>query len=469
MVPLAALWVAGSFQRAFGVVALLLVLAASWVRWLRFTWRIDPDALVIEHGLFERTRRVIPIERIQAVQTVRRIRHRVFGVVGLRVEAIGGSDTEGQLDALTPDVAARAQRALLDAGGAAAPADTAHDGATASPPATPMPPGQSFRSPEPPGTVLARCTPRMLLVAGLTGGRVGVAAAILGLAQQVFGDGLTDLVLSAPQRLGLTLAIVVAVLAAVVVFVVSVIATALSYWDFTVRRDGALLRLQRGLLDERRDTVPLVRVQSVTIEQNVVRRPLGLATLKVVVAGRAGDDDLTSTLLPISGLDEATRLVGAVFAAPGLVAGDLTPMPRRARSRRLTRAAVVTLVVSGIALFVFGLPWGLAGLAAAAVAAPAALGGYRALGWARRDDLMVARSGWLVQRTTVTPVEAAQSVRVSSSPWQRRRDLATLRLEIARTRRGADPRLLDLDRGTAERLLTELAALAPRFVRAGDP
>jgi uncharacterized membrane protein YdbT with pleckstrin-like domain len=55
-------------------------------------------------------------------------------------------------------------------------------------------------------------------------------------------------------------------------------------------------------------------------------------------------------------------------------------------------------------------------------------------------------------------VDTPQSVSVSNSPFQRRRGLATLRLEIARTRGAADPRLIDMHREDAERLQHSLIA-----------
>ncbi len=451
---LVALWLVGSLERLVGVALLGVIVGSSLLRWRRFTWRIDAEGLVIEQGLFERTRRVIPIERIQAVQTVRKVSHRAFGVVGLRIEAIGGRETEGQLDALTPRVARQAQHALLRRPQPGSDVSTAAAGAGE------VRPGfhEQLVADAPPGTVLARCTPRMLLLAGLTGGRVGVAAAAIGLAQQVFGERLTDAVLSAPERLGLATALALAVAGVLAAFALSVVATAVAYWDFTVRRDGLLLRLQRGLLDERRDTVPVARVQSVTVEQNILRRPLGLASVKMVVAGRAGDDgDLTSTLLPIGHRADALRLVGDIFDTTALDGAQLASMPRAARARRVARAVAVTAVITAVVAATAGLQWVPFGLASAAVTVPIAVASYRALGWAVRDDLVVARSGWLVRRISVTPVAATQSARLSSSPFQRRRDLATLRVEIARARGARDPRLLDIAAADGARLQHRLA------------
>lgn len=438
VVPLGALLLAGTVEQVLALGLMGLSALGSAVRWLRFEWRVEDDDLVIEQGLLTRQRRVIPRERIQAVQTVRKIRHRVFGVVGLRIEAVGGSDTEGQLDALPPGVATRVQHVLMGQDDASTPAatdaaDTGH------------------------GRYLFHSSPRMLLVAGLTGGRVGVAAALIAFAQQFAGERITRTVLSAPERFGLTVVVVLVILGVVAAFALSVAATAVTFWDFTVLRDGDRLVLRRGLLDERRDTVPVRRIQSVTIEQNILRRLFGLATVKMTVAGRAGDDGVTGTLLPIATAGQARALVADVL---GLSVPDdtaLRAMPSAARARRLVRAAGVVGVVTVVALAVTRSPVGLLGLATAAVAVPIALAAYAALGWYRDDEVVAARAGVLVRRTAVTPGLAAQSVTVRSTPFQRRRGLATLRLEIARTRGAGDPRLTDIAADDARRLQTDLA------------
>lgn len=429
--PLAALWIASSAEQMVALAAVAVTLFSSWLRWMRYRWRIESDQLIIERGLVQRTRRVIPLERIQAVQTVRKIRHRVFGVVGLRIETVGGNESEGQLDALRPALAAQVQRRLL------------RTSTEVTPPA----------AGEPEGTVLARCTPQMLFVAGLTGGRVGAAAAVLAFAQEFAGERLATAVISAPERLGVTVVVVLVALGIAAAFAMSVVATALTYWDFTVTRDGDLIRLRRGLLTERRDSVPLARVQSLTIEENVVRRMLGLAAVKMVVAGRAGDDEaLTSTLLPIAARSEAFALAGQLLSIDDLVDIRLRPMPPAARARRLMRAAVIVVVATAITWALLEWPLGLLGVTAGVLAVPAALGAYRALGWHHDDRVVLARWGWLIRHTSITPVHSPQSLSVSSSPFQRRRDLATLHLEIARTRGAADPRLIDLLRHDADRL-----------------
>ena len=60
-----------------------------------------------------RISRALPFACIQSVDVVQKLRHRILGVVELRIETAGGSSTEASLVALTPEEAGRLRPMLL--------------------------------------------------------------------------------------------------------------------------------------------------------------------------------------------------------------------------------------------------------------------------------------------------------------------------------------------------------------------
>lgn len=433
IIPLAFLALTNDFGAVVAGVGLTLAVLSGLVRWLRFSWRLESGALVIEQGLFTRQRRVIPFERIQTVDMVRKVRHRIFGVVEVRVEAVGGSDTEGKLDALTQAQAERLRATLMAARGQpAAPAEAPEREQT--------------------GEQLVAMHPGQLILMGVTGGRVGVAAALLGAAQQLFGQRLNELFADLPSLFGPTGLIGLAIALLVGAFILSVIVTAVAYWDFRLWRDGVELRVRRGLLEQRSETIPLRRVQTLQVEENLLRRPFGLAAVRVQTAGKAGGQDVRDSglLLPLGTRAQAFALVAKLMAVQSQTV--LAPMPRRALRRRMARAAVVTLLPTAVATFFLG-PTGLLVALIAVPAVAAALDGYRALGSAQANGMVIGRNGVLVRRTAFVPVRNLQSLALTATPFQRASDLATLELQIAGARA---PRLLDLDRGIGEAAVSRL-------------
>jgi putative membrane protein len=433
---IAFLWLIGPLRPVTAGVLAVLVLTASVVRYSRFRWRVAGGALVIEQGLFQRQRRVIPLERIQGVDLVRTLRHRLFGVVEVRAEAIGGAETEGRLDALSPAAAASVRELLLQAS-----------------PATEEEPAASPRS-----EVLARVPPGKLVIAGLTGGRVGVMAALLGFAQQLFPRDFVEVLERLPGLFGLRGLLGVAFVLLVVAFVLSVAATVVTQWGFTLTAEPDVLRVRRGLLEQRAETLPLRRIQAVRVEENLVRRALGLAAVKVDVAGRAGGDERRESglLLPLGRRSTAFALAAQVLDRPELAAVELRPAPPGARDRRLVRAVAFTIVVTAVSAVL----WWPAGLLAVLVAVPAgaaALGAYRSLGHARAGELTVVRFGLLVRRTAFVPDSRVHSLALVASPFQRHRGLATLELQIPRSPgTWSGPQAVDVDVHTGMRMLQDV-------------
>lgn len=413
----------------FGLV--LAIGALAW--WLRFRYELTEDALVVRGGVFQRFERVIPRARIQSIDTVERLRHRLFGMVELRVETLGGGETEGKLPGITHAEALRIREHLLPA--------TVADRVREVPP-------------------LVRLTAGDLLLSGLTGGRVAVVGILLGMLTDVLPDDLTFKRFSDSELTALALAgLIVAVVA--VVLVISLVATVLVYWGFTVRREGDRLVIERGLLERRRAVVPLKRVQAWRIEQNLIRRVLGLATVTVKVAGYAGQSQevqVSSVLLPLGRRARAVELVSGLLPDP--IALDAVPLeaaPRRALRRRVVRGVLAGAAVGTGTAIAFGAP-GALGFVAVVPLAVLAWPAWRALGHGVAGGYLVVRAGLFVLRTTVVPLPNIQILRVEANPLQRLNRLGSLVVKVPKSA----ARALDLDRARAEERFAEVrAAIEP--------
>ena len=269
------------FSAAFGAIAVV----GSAIRWTRYWYRLDGRTLVIRGGLLQRWERTIQPARIQSVDVVQKLTHRLFGVVELRIEVVGGTGTEGSLVALTPEEATRLRALLM--------ADHVADD-------------------DPTEPALVRMRAADLLLAGATGGRVAVVAAMAGWAFQVLPEGTfvetLDRLAGARRSDFETILVIVGVLLTASILI-SLVSTILVYWDFTaVRRDDRLV-ITRGLLQTRRSVVPIARIQAIRLEENLVRRAFGLASLRVLTAGYgrgSGDEQQSSMLVPVADRRDAS-------------------------------------------------------------------------------------------------------------------------------------------------------------------
>lgn len=414
----------GQSLRLFAVFVTIGI-GASVVRYLRFRYRLEPNALVVEGGVLQTWRRVIPFARIQSVDVVEKLRHRLFGVVELRIEAAGGRETEAALVALRPDEAERVRSRLL-----------AHTG---------VPPRPDVVVPP-----LIKLHPRMLLLAGVTGGRVAILAVLLGYGVDLVSEETAVRLLSRLGGAGIGRIVLIIALFVAVAVVISIVATLLVYWDFTITRDAERLTITRGLLERRRAVVPLGRLQAIRMEENLVRWVLGLASLRAVSAGRprqAEDEQETSVLLPVGTRRVAVAMIGSLLDVPAeQLLTRLERPPTRAVVPRILGAVAVGTVIGVLAVIAAGRV-GAVAFAVVPLALALAVVSWRTLGATFERGTAVVRSGVFVRRTLVMPVGNLQHLSLTVSPPQRPLGLATLRLSI--------PRAV----GRALHLPTEVAAL----------
>jgi putative membrane protein len=439
-------------RRAFILVAGLLVLMALTVlQWWRRTWRLDGRTLRVEEGVFGRKLRVVPFDRIQQVTLRRKLIHRLLGVATLRVEtAGGGGGSEVDLDVISLAEAERLRETLL-----AARAGVAAPGAVAAPEVA-----------APAERVVVRLGLGQVVLAGVTGARAAAALAVLGPLMQ-YGDDLhlTERLFDQvdPERLLGLSALAVAALAALAVvvwFVLSAGASILTDYGFTLSLRGDDLVVRRGLLERREAVVPRARVQVVRLDESLLRRALGLGTLRVFSAGRAGREDRQAdrVAVPVLPRSRYAEVIGQVMQGAAGVPELRRPPPRARRrqvSRRLLRTAPFALALAALpvafgrpaltpaALTLFVLPLALAALLG--------LLAWRGLGHAvRADGLLYARYGALIRSTVIVPLAKAQSCRVRSTVFQRRAGLATTYVDVAAG--GVHPRVVDEGAGRADEL-----------------
>ena len=417
---------------------LTLALAYQVLHYRLFDYELDADTLDIRSGVLSRRVREIPYRRVQNVDVSRNVVQRALGVAEIRVETAGGDDTEATLRYVGIEEARRLQDELGRR-------------------------GQGERDDEElaPAEPLFKLTGRELAVLGATSLDlrfvsvlfVGVSLVAPGLASQIEPTS-GNIVIAAPLFL-----VGLYVVAAVVSGVVSVA----NYYGFRLSRVGDELRYERGLVQQFAGTIPLEKVQTLTIRANVLARTLGYASLAVETAGYAPGDTDRSAAVPIARRERVLSLARSVEAFDSV---RFERPPTRARTRYAVRYAIILGALVAIAYGVsrvvaFGLAWyfPLTFLPLVPVAAHVK---WRHRGYALLDDHVVTRNGFWVETVTVVPYYRVQNVVSSATVFQRRRDLATLTVDTAGSRRLTDgqPQAVDVD---AERAAELREAVAGRL------
>ncbi|MEF8756785.1 MAG: PH domain-containing protein, partial [Halobacteriales archaeon] len=420
--------------------------------------------------------REIPVGRIQNVDAQQSALQRVLGLAVVRFETAGGGETEAVLRLVDRSDADRL-RSELRRYKERDEADTSDPGEITAPseattPAAGAGDGRArdtvggARRPDESETVLFALSNRDLLILSALTFRWGVLPLGL-LGVPIVGDRVVDAAAPALRdavmgnlsllAVGLFAAGVVGVVA--VAWLASAAITFLNYYGFRLSRVGDELVYERGLVQRYSGSIPLEKIQTLTVEENVLMRQFGYAALTVETAGYApGGDGGSGGRVP-SAVPLADRAAVGEFIASleGVERLDVERPPKRARRRFAGRYALVALggtaLLAGVDAFAVPLGWLWALPLAGLVVAPAAAHlKWRNLGHRAGDRHFLGRSGFWRRTTRVVPYYRVQTVVTERTVFQRRWDLASVVADTAASAGllGRDATAHDVDNVTAD-------------------
>ena len=455
-----------------GGILAVVGLVVQGLAWWQFRYEVTGGELRVFSGLLSKRERFVPLERIQAVDLSETPLQRLFGVVGLRIETAAGGSTGSDvaLEALSKGEAERLRARLAHARQVSIPTDGQPLVPAGEIGPTPVPRTGTVTT----GHLLRRIGTAELLVAGATSGRVGPALAVFSFAFQLVDDVLPEsfwerIAMGAP---GWTLRglITIVLVVAVGAWLLAIGSTALTFGGFELRRDGDRLLVAYGLLDRRRRTIPVARIQAVGISEGLLRRPFGLAAVRFESAGYGKDTAESGVLFPLLRRSEVPALLEAACPAfaTSLDPSVLQPLPSRAAPRYVLAGVWSLVGLTGVALAIAAaLPalrwwWGLLPLAATPLGALTGLMGYRAAGWTiDMEERLVIRGGGVDRVTSIVPRRRLQRRSVEQGLLQRRAGLASFAASVASGGAGGRLRIEHLDADVADRLLFALVRKSP--------
>ena len=392
----------------------VLAIANTLIHFLTLRFRVAEGRLEIRSGLLNRQVRVISADRIQNLEMVRNVFHRMSGLVEVRIETASGSEVEGMLSALAEEHARGLISALEEAR------------------------GESRATEEPvPAEVVLTNTWSELLWFGATDVRFGGTVVVLGFALEGILGRMVD-----PEDVRRTsgllaglggLALIVAVVSGT--WLVRTVTAVVQHYRFRLARSERALVAERGLLTTLRSELTLSKVQLVTVLEPWLRRLAGFSSVVIeTAAAREGGDGTqrSSALVPHVAETELAPVLGSALPLrdldPATVA--LQPPHPRALIRATAAGLSQTGILAAVATWWFW-PWGALALILLPLSMLVARLDHRYQGWAVTDDLIVSRRGWWTRQTWWLARAKLQSTEVTQGPILRRYGLGVLHVRVA--------------------------------------
>ncbi|WP_411968185.1 PH domain-containing protein [Haloferax sp. YSSS75] len=430
--------------------AVLAIAGYEFAYYERFEYELTDDTLDIRSGVFSRRNREIPYRRIQNVDISRNVAQRLFGLAAVDLETAGGGGTEGSLRFVTYEEAQRIQKevARLKRG------KTSPD------------------APEPDSELLFELTPRELGIVGALSFDLRLPGLIF-----VFVTSFLPVVASfvdvpVPTRgmlAGVVGVVVLASLVALVSWVAGFASAVVNYYGFRLTRVGDELQYERGLIQHYTGSIPIDKLQTLTIEDNPLKRRFGYATLLVETAGYAPGGENTGgsnrtrrgseAAIPLATRDRVRSLVEEI---EGVSEPTFERPPSRIRRRYVVRyllavGAIVAALYGLNALF-GGIPWYVP-LGLIPIAAIAGVYQYQHRGRALTENHFVTRNGFWQREIRFVPYYRIQTVIETRTIFQRRWRVSTVTADTAGSLSlvGGDATAVDIEADDAATLRDELS------------
>ena len=441
-----ALFGAANGRYTFVVIAAVLFvlsIVSAVFRYLTLRYRIQDGELTVQSGLIFRKRRKIPTSKIQNIDLVQNILHRIFGVAEVRIETASGTEPEATLRVLSLKQVALLREKVESATPQSADLRTESSG-TASETASTSSIEEILKIPL-----------SWLVKAGLASNRGMVLIGFLiGLFYQNVPDEERALESVKDQIKGLQgffpsldsggwqFWLIAAAALVVLMLLVRLLGVGwflLRFFGYQLTRVGDDFKISCGLLTKVSATVPLKRIQFISIHRPMIMRWFGLASIRIETAGGAGNaEDATTAVskrwfIPVVPECEIERLMQII--RPGLPWAEHSfpwkPLAERASSRYVRAAIIFSVLLCGVG-FGASQPWGWApGLVLSPLIVWYAIKRCRNSQFARIDQGVLYRSGVFTRKTSVAFFEKVQGVSLTQTPFDRRWGMKTLTVDTA--------------------------------------
>lgn len=412
-------WILGTF---------LFLLIWGIISWYRFEFSVSDGELRIEQGVLVRKKLYLTSDRIQVIDISAGVIQRLFGLVAVEVKTAGSSSKEAKINAITRAKAEKLKALLRKE-------SEKNDNIEEVEPVSQR-------------NVYALDT-RDLLVAASTSGRFGVALSVVGVAfsqvEQLISEEqmirFVETIIPRSTNASMIAMSIIAIIA--IAWLFSFASTIIKYYDFVVEvRENELL-ISRGLFERTQLTIPFNRIQAVQIKEEVLRQPLGYASLVIESAGYGESEGNSTTLFPLLAKPQIYNFIDKVIPDYQMEISEKNRVPSIGLRRYLFRMLWITLPV--ILVVWSSIPYGVFSWF---LLIPALLLGYqqyRDAEISRGEDTLVLTFRLLSKTTAMVKKYRMQSCQIQQNPFQKRLSLSNFTVHVASGNQGRAFTVRDVD------------------------
>lgn len=426
------------------LIPMIMYLISGIIKWWTFLYWFEDNELRVKYGLFVKKKRYIPFDRIQSLNYKEGIFHRIFGLVQVIVETAGNTDGKPEvvLTAIRKEAADHIEQETRKGKGELAKQLTIEDPNTV-----------DVDSDIEPSRIIHKMTSKDLVILATTSNSIGVVlagvAAVLSQFSEFIPYKLIYEEIATFIKYGIVIVSFAVFSAFFLAWLVSIIITFINYYDFTLIEENNRLIITRGLLEKKRITIPLNRIQAIKIVENPFRQMFGLAAVVVESAsGGFGEKEKKITLFPLISKKELLSPLQHLF--PQMKWEQTFTQPPKKSKPFFYRIDFIWLVpIIGICSY-FYFPLGLLSILLILPAILIGLWQYKTTGYALKGNQLTIVYRVISRVTFIVEKKRIQSMESRQSYFQKRKKIASIQATVMSGFAGATAKAAHLDENDVE-------------------
>ncbi|HEX8563381.1 MAG TPA: PH domain-containing protein [Flavobacterium sp.] len=329
------------------VVVLVLIAIVAYLQYRNFTFFLDQEnqEFVITEGVFNKTRTVIQLNKIQQVNITQSLLQRLINVYALDVDTAGSNNKEGKIRAVSHELALALKARLLQ-----------NDSPKVGIPNEEESPEIDIKTEKP----FIAISFLSLLKVGVTSNYLKSFGLIVAFLATIYENVTQYTRYSEYDSSRIhnyfdggavlrSIAIVIGILL-VSVLVINIVRVVVRYYDFTITRQSGSLLLSFGLLSTKSTIVKPEKVQIAAISQNYFQKKLDILELQIKQA-TSGEKEEKKSAIEIPGCNTLER-----DAVLNLLYGTIPTKgyTLRPNFRKLVFSLFLTIVVPLVVYWIMG-------------------------------------------------------------------------------------------------------------------
>lgn len=443
----------------------MFVIPGHILRWYYFSFLINEKEIIIKSGVFSRQTRNIPIERVQNVNVRQDVLQRIFGIAKIQIETAGDISSEGTLEYVKLKDADEINRIIRTYQKKLSSRDTLETESESSSEESKKSDSSETFNPSEGGDVLFEMSRKDVLVYGMV--RLRPLFLVYGiwamsyitqfqyLNDLVFGylDETMESFVDLPIYYLVLLVVAFALFSILISWIIDIVWTFAQFYGFRLIKDGNKLFESYGLLSKISSTIPLKKLQQITISTNPVKKKFDFYSMSLQTAGFDVYQKKANSGVPLAKKLQLSEITSKIF--PVEIPESFNSISEKAIRRAFIRYLI--LLTFPIVAGYFFVEWYTAlGLLLAPLAYYFAYLRWKFRGYHIAKDLIFIKQGFWIQKVSIIPLIKIQTLHIKESFFQRKLGLATLFVDTASSFNINDAIIPDIDSSDAKHILDHL-------------